>query len=263
MIEFPDGSQHVYSEVPGWAHNFELREMKDRFGNATTIDYTYGASGWLGDQTWTVTDPHGRVHYVHLVPQWNALPRVTSIDYQTVGGQRAVYQFVYRTEKRWRSKRDNYPYNNDLMWLDLLTKVIYPDGSELRMLNPNGTARYYDLIGNLYDLPGVIAGLELPTGGQLEWDFTDYLFMDADDPVHPAQGTGVAERRMIRADGTLESTVTYNQTWTALETWPAVATQTDIVYPGGHCSRHFFWQQPWLSTIGWLGWDHGLGYQKN
>ncbi len=260
-VEFPDGTRHIFKPVPGWATNWELARIEDRFGNATTFTQEYPDGGWTTSRhLWTIVDPHGRTHRLNYGWRGGVLE---SVDYETVGGQRAVYQFVYQYIRHF-IPYDTYPYNNARQRNSFLKKVIFPDGSELKMTKPDGSMAY---LGSYIGWPtGVLSSVELPTGGRLEWDFIEWQFPTA-NPSDPQKGAGVTNRRMIRADGTVESEVVYDQSWVDVNgTWPPELTQTDVVYPTGHCTRHFFHQQRNVKidgTNGWTGWDHGLSYRKD
>ncbi|MFQ5528682.1 MAG: hypothetical protein ACE5GX_20805, partial [Thermoanaerobaculia bacterium] len=249
-IEYPDGTRQTFATVPGWSTNFSLRKIEDRFGNFTSIAYSYPDGGWTGRQIWTITDNHGRIHYAHFSPSQNSVHEVTSVDYQTVGGQRAVYQFVYTTWKRNRPY-DTYPFNNDRINIRFLKKVIFPDNSELDTSRADG---WPDYSGSFLGwASGVLKGLRLPTGGRLEWDYTEWVFAGSNS-TDWSYGAGVVQRRMVRSDGTTESTVTYDQGFIPASGWPKVGYQNDVVYPGGHCARHFFHHDKSLSTADWGGW---------
>ncbi len=256
-IEFPDGSEHTFTKkLWGWYYVWLPTRLEDAFGNYHDIAYNSDAT------LWTITDRHGRTHYVRSdTGQLNL--QVTEIDYETVGGQRAVYSLTYWEQHRWRSAKDTYPFNNDRILVPLLTQITYPDGSSYRMLDSAGQPHYYDTwgTGDPEDIPGVLAGIELPTKGKIEWDFQEFEFPTSSYPYIDT-GAGVETRTLLTRNGTIEGIWTYSQKLLPVGQTPQDRTRTDVVSPDGSCTRSFFYADPVVTTAGWRGWQMGLPFDE-
>ncbi len=250
-IEFPDGSIHRFS-TQGCNSCWYLREIKDRFGNVLSIDYNE-------DQTeWTLSDQYGRTHYIHLAPKCCSLgDQVTSVDLESVGGARAVYTFHYREVNRNRSCKDTYNVDNFRIRVPLLTRVEAPDGSEIKMIE-NGEPRYFDTCAPA-DKPGVISGIRLPTDGEIEWELQEYNFPATEAP-YADSSAGVLTKTTYGADGTLEGVWRYKSS--KIGTGGTRTMRTQVVYPTGDCTKHFFAASPTLVLNDWTGWEYGLPFTR-
>lgn len=250
-IEFPDGSIHRFS-TQGCNSCWYLREIKDRFGNVLSIDYNE-------DRTeWTLSDQYGRTHYINLEPKCCSIgDQVTSVDLESVGGARAVYTFHYQEVNRNRSCKDTYNVDNFRIRVPLLTRVEAPDGSEIKMLE-NGQPRYFDTCAPA-DKPGVISGIRLPTGGEIEWELQEYNFPST-GADYADSSAGVYTKRTYLADGTLDGEWRYKSN--KIGTGAERTMRTQVVYPTGDCTKHFFAASPTLDNDNWIGWEYGLPFTR-
>ena len=256
-VEFPDGSKHRFvKKLWGWNYRWLPTRLEDPYGNYHNIAYNSDAT------LWTITDRHGRTHYVRS-ERGRLILQVTEVDYETVGGQRAVYSLDYWEKHRWLSAKDTYPLNNDRIVVPLLIKITYPDGSTYRMIDSGGQPNYYDTWGaeDPEDIPGVLAGIELPTKGQIAWDFQEFDFPTSSYPYIDS-GAGVETRTLKTRNGLTEGVWTYSQKLLPVGQGPYDRTRTDVVAPDGSCSRSFFYADPVVAVAGRRGWQNGLPFDK-
>lgn len=269
LIETPDGLKRTFVKR-GAPHRFRLEQIDDRFGNWVKIRYSEAGqlpdppAPW--DSQWRITDNRGRTHWVYLRHDLHWVgPTIDTIDFQGPNSQRLVWTFDYHDVTRRRSCKDTYPDNdgpqdNDRITMGLLVGINRPDGSKYEMLE-GSQAAYYDLCpNNMYDLPGMLKRLTLPTGGWIEYDYQRFDFPGSGYPPNYYQSaTGVKNRKTYDRDGSLIGTTTY---YTARDTTEKEMV-TRVVQPTGECSRHYFEAFPDPSPSSSEGWDYGLPYGRS
>ncbi|MGB5175315.1 MAG: RHS repeat-associated core domain-containing protein, partial [Thermoanaerobaculia bacterium] len=256
LIEFPNGTIHTF-RTAGCSDCWVLKKIEDRLGNYLEIAYNT-------DKTlWTLSDQYGRTHYVHLEKKccWigpHDGNQVTQIDLESVGGSRAVYTLEYQEVKSSRSCKDDYPGNSQRIRMPFLTRVTAPDGSTIEMLEPDGSPRYHDSVCGPPDKPGLLHGLTLPTQGQVEWEFQEYEFPSTGS-AYADTSAGVETRTTYLADGTVDGVWTY-KTSLYPGSAPRDEVRTQVVYPTGDCTKHYFAVPKDLDPGTWRGWEYGLPF---
>jgi len=78
-IDFPNGEIHKFDTAG------RLVQMRDRFGNSASVIY--------GANSWTISDTHGRTHFVNLVSVPYYGKAVGSVNLAAFDGSRAIYTF--------------------------------------------------------------------------------------------------------------------------------------------------------------------------
>lgn len=162
-----------------------------------------------------------------------------------------------------RSCKDDYPNNNDRILLPHLTRINLPDGSYFSMQDARGP-RYVNVCeDNIEDVPGILRGIQLPTGGQIEYEFQEYDFPPGGQENTFDSSAGVKKRHLKKSDGTLVGTWTYKTTMVPQSGSTDPEMQTQVVYPTGDCSKHYFAGQYWLNVTGpdpYSGWEYGMPF---
>lgn len=200
-IEFPDGTIHTFH--PGGL----LKRIEDRFGNFLNVTY--------GTNLWTLTDSHGRVHRVRFRSTGSAFyPQVVErVELLAFGPDvtpgnppRATYTFTTADTAVSRPclapGQTPDPFNQEPVYVPLLTRVELPDGSAYSMpvshyvLAPPGPPANpcTGVTGQ-----GHLQGLDLPTLARLEWVYTGVRFPTSSAPGDKPQfqrATGVAQRHL-------------------------------------------------------------------
>ena len=269
IVEFPDGVEHRFEKSNAGPINgtWFLTKMEDRYGNHVDVAQDFDPEsngGW--DEVWTYSDSLGRVQYVRMsgLPgtSWNT---IEEIDLETVGGGRLVFSFRYSSDQHvGRSCKDTDPETPATEHVSLLSSIDFPDGSSFAMEDGAGQHYYNEVCSSgIDDLSGTLQRLELPTGGAIEWDYQEYEFPPGESVSIFNTQAGVSERRLVESTGAVHGTWTYRSTFQSDPDAPEV--YTEVGYPTGDCSKHYF--------SGWYyldpnygddevhrGWDLGLPF---
>jgi len=269
-IEFPDGMTRRFIKGAGGSP-YRLVSAWDRFGSASDPDLTFTYS--VDDKLRTVTDRHGRHHYVHLAggkdlvdgnPLSWMIRVVTQVDIQGVNGQRSVYNFNYRNISVNVSCKNTSSQVGPRIRLPHLTGIDLPDGTAY-VMEEAGTPSYINTCpAGIDDAPGSLTHMQLPTGGVMRWTYQEYEFPPGNTWGPFNSSAGVATREAYNADTTLLASWNFvtrkfggTQT-TDPEVW------TDVVaLPEGDCTRHYFSAIHYVSPAQGKGWEYGLPFVRS
>lgn len=259
-VEFPDGTIHRFQRG-SLTQPFKLISIRDRFGNQITVSQ--------GTTLWTLSDGYRtqQVQFVEVDGQW-----VVDQVVLTAFGGSAVYDFVYEIEEIQEPCWDTDPQtgNGDgTTDVVLLTEVHLPADGTIGsggsyLMDPQ--ADYYqecdDLGPEMFDLPGVLRKVQLPTRGSIEWTYQTYDF-----PQRPGQSQIGLHRTLGVASKTVRNTAGLCETWDGVGcAWtysqetvtPDVTRRTLVTLPSGDTTAHYFDQKTTVTTSGWDGWQYGL-----
>lgn len=183
LIEFPDGTVHVFSNSNSGDINYwRLTQIHDQFTDAhgqfvnkVDIEYVKDASG--KEVLWKLRDSYGREQRITFeVKADQYQPVITKVELTAFGSGAATYLFNYEV----RSVKRAAPHTPDgvhgaTVTVPFLNRITLPDLSAYS-LSPIDTS-YALSDETIYARQrGVIRGLTLPTGGRLEWDWRLYQF---------------------------------------------------------------------------------------
>ncbi|MBV9493095.1 MAG: hypothetical protein JOZ54_02530 [Acidobacteria bacterium] len=225
-VELPDGTYHVFDNTG------RLTDMYDRFNN--WVHVAYGLDGLA--PIWTITDSAGRTHEVRFKKTasyeekggFNVLVEHYSVDrvsLKTFGGLAATYTFHYEGESTGSYSSiprhpivegEPDPYLPGNANVALLTEVDMPENLKWTFdyVRCNSVPE-----GDCPDSSGSLARLRLPTGGQLEWTYQQFVLPGAwfqSNPLKPVEGqlytTPVAvATRTMKVGNTILGTRDYTQ----------------------------------------------------
>ncbi len=271
-IETPDGTTRRFTGaggVCGAEAEKTFRKAWDRFGSASDPDLTvtYNADDTLR----TLADRYGRQHFVHLVKAGDLLDGsplvwmdrvVTQVDVASFHDQRAIYTLTYDNQVLTERSCKNQAPVSAAVRVPLLVEVELPDGSSYRMGDHFGPYYYTECTPQIDDLPGAIKDVKLPTGGSVEWSYQQVEF-----PPGAAQSVfnttaGVEVRSLVRKNNTVDGTWTYKMTSIDPSNGQDAEMQTEVVYPTGDCSKHFFNARFSVDPAAGRGWEYGLPFTK-
>lgn len=268
-IEHPDGITRRFVGSCGPQTTMTLRAVWNRFGSPEDPDttFTYNADDTLR----TITDRHGRQRFVHLAKTGDLLDGqtlswinrvVTKIDVPAPHGAWAEYLFEYDNQSlTMRSCKDDKPDNSVSIRLPRLVRVTMPDGTAFHMEDDQGTPYYHtSCTGDLADRSGMITGIDLPTGGKIRWSYQKFEFPPGDNHSVFNTATGVASRRLLLADDSELGVWTYRTTDVGAANGTDAEMRTEVVYPTGDCSEHFFNARYWVTPSAGRGWEYGLPF---
>ncbi len=269
-IEFPDGTTRRYdSGTGGQQSTYFLHKVWSPFASESDpdllVEYDRESPGGaiIGLER-TVTDRHGRVHYVHLTGQYSWIDQVvTQVDIQGFEGQRMTYDFFYDEILVNRSCKDNVSSDRRIS-VPHLKQIDLPDGTSFKM--KEGTELlYYNQCKNenketIDDVAGVLRGLDLPSGGKLRWSFQEYEFPPGDTSSVFNTSAGVEYRRLLGADDTEHGSWRYRTSAHDLGGAEREVHTEVSVLPEGDCTKHFFDARYSISPSQMRGWEYGLPF---
>lgn len=215
-IDFPNGVSHRFHDFgtvakPEW----RLVRMEDQSGNYVTVEYTItrGTENKPIFEVWTINDSASPAHTLTITldtfPGTDFQPVVQSVHGTGFNGQPVDYTFQYDA----RTINRAYPHPPDAAYqgtitAPFLTAVKQPDNSTYSM--PLETS--YDLDGSLSSRKtiGIMRGMRLPTGAELQWFYKPESGSQWDIPFHfygyprfssgknyARSSVGVRKRRLI------------------------------------------------------------------
>jgi YD repeat-containing protein len=202
--------------------DWRLDQISDPFGNAVTIDYSAPA-GYA--DLWTIGDSEGRTHKIYFIDATGTTHTQRLVDHvelMTAAGSTATYGFDYTTRTIARSPKDstNAGFPGSAVSAVLLRHVWLPDATtgaagttSFGMQTPGATGTdpdpYYNVSG---DYTGMIRGLQLPTRGWIEWDYTGITFPAGSADSRARTHTyGVMQRRLYDRSHALVGTWDYTR----------------------------------------------------
>ncbi|NJL26808.1 MAG: hypothetical protein HC897_02475 [Thermoanaerobaculia bacterium] len=187
LLEFPSGEVHEFHNFGIQAQDWRLTRMRDRFDNRVDLTYT--------NLTWQLSDSHGRTQTIRFAGPDGSYKKVLSVELTKFGGgSPAVTTFSYRSQTIERHGFTATPCDGGTVTVDLLDRVVYPDGSFWE-------ADYYVSDDSGDAISGALQRLRIPTGGALAWTYQQIEFPSQDpqlfgpDPVRIAYG--VAQRELF------------------------------------------------------------------
>jgi len=272
-LEFPDGATRRFNSFTGGlASTYRLEKGWTRFTSAANPDFSVDYSG--DPLLWTLTDRYGRSHSIHFTDQYDTYMNrvITRVDVESFGGQTASYDFSYVNTLVSRSCKDDDPLTNDRIPLPHLQRIDLPDGTFYEM-GSSSNLFYYNLCENgIEDVPGVLRGIRLPTGGKIGYAFQEFEFPPGDTNSPFNTSAGVALRVLGTAADEGVAQWTYRTTQIprgdggTLEDDPQMVME--VVYkdktPSGYvdrdCTKHYFNARYWQTPSEGRGWEYGLPF---
>lgn len=262
IVEFPDGAKQIFERNvdPGAPPNtWKLIRGEDAFGNFYTVTYDLTST----PNKWVINDSEGRTHHVETgVDGIVNKVKLNALGSCATGTQLFEFQYMWTSIARNRNDNRDNPHPSPRVNVNLLTKLILPDLSEYSMLDDSLGPAYHtetewiheygsgqSATVVVWDLPGVIRRIKLPTGGRIGWETTeDYYNSDDNEiwvchtPGDPPSDCGpesvgvnlryaaVATRRIYDAAGTLTEEWGYSST---VPNWPG--ENVGCSHPFVHC----------------------------
>jgi YD repeat-containing protein len=220
-IEFSDGTYQMFQELvpatglwavattPG-AGVWKLTAISDRFGNSATIDYRTDSTY---PERWTVHDG-SREHNVYFVAASSPYSiMLDHVDLAAPGGGVATYSFTqtYKAvERGWGDTSGSGGFPGPAWWIPLLTSVTFPavSGSSATYRMELSGVPDYDVTGQT---TGHLRGLQLPTGGWIEWDYSVFLFPTDSGSIRRTRAIGITARRLLDASRNVVGTWGYSR----------------------------------------------------
>ncbi len=246
-IEFPDGTIQRFNalEYPD--------QIRDRFGNQISIDYSNPSAWTISDGFRTQT-----VVFKTLV----GFQVIDHIDLSTFGGVTASWKFHYSNDDGNNVQLTgclNTDPNTASESVPLLTQVTLPDGSAYKMAATDYGTQITSPCNS-----GMLTGMTLPTLGRIEWDYMKYVFPTNSSPRTFRQiSSGVGARRLKDANNQLIGQWTYSTALTP-ETFPQQPREmvnTTLTALNDKIVRYFSVSTD-LTTSGWSILDYGLPFTR-
>ena len=262
VVEFPDGTMHLFEPVLGDPDRRRLRQIRDQHEDSNEkpinyLDVTYrNPAGPI--HAWDLADSHGRSHTLEFTTDplvagyYSGVEGVLiKADLAAFGGDRAEYTLEYGAEPEEINFSCPYPSKNQRVMVPFLTRVSLPEGGSYSMdlsdynrpSNPEDNCNYFS---------GQLRGITLPTRGKLEYDYRKLnLPLPTGERCKDFLGPSIAlqERRRLRHLGGLEGRWTYepNTGFSAERNCsapnnpqpPPELTNT-VTDPLGHETTHYF-----------------------
>lgn len=210
-IEFPDGTYHVFKELdqnfgtpwtetlsPGFG-TWKLVEMRDRFGNSVSIQYTTDAT-WA--EKWTITDG-ARTHTAYFKPATSPYTVLFDhVDLAAFNGATATWALTapYYDVQRGPGDNSNNGLASTVPWhVPLVTRLTAPaiGGVSATYDMTLSASPDYDVTGST---SGHLRGIQLPTRGWLEWDYQYITLSGGALPRSRDRAIGVVTRRTLDAN---------------------------------------------------------------
>jgi YD repeat-containing protein len=227
-VEFPDGTWQVFKELdtstwlpttgssqsPEW----RLTEIHDRFGNIVTVDYSTTADD---PEIWTIRDGT-RTQTVYFADASSTAQYASPYDLvldkvvlSVLNGNTAEWRPAYAWRTIWPGGSNQgcdllqHSWSNVPLLISLTLPPINNVSQVYSMVGPDGAPDYY--INTSTDLLNAhLTGLQLPTGGWLEWDYLNFGYY-AGSAGRIGRTAAVKTRRMVGADRMTKATWTYER----------------------------------------------------
>lgn len=248
-LEFPDGT------IQRFDTSDRLVRMEDRYGNGFNV--TYGSN----PVRWIIVDDQARTQTVYFknAVYYGPGSVVDHVDLEAFGGATATYSFHYAEPSTGiaRGYTNVYAIGQGLaeprVMVPLLTGITLPDGSSYSM-----PVSSYDLgpaSPGTSSLSGHLLGMTLPTGGKLEWQWTEYNFPKASARRSPLdmnnldlgsnnnpfrKSVGLTLRRHVTPSGGLSWQWSYDQELDLETDLREKQSRTIVVDPLRHPSIYYF-----------------------
>jgi RHS repeat-associated protein len=241
-VEFPDGTIHAFSYN---CANCKIERIRDRFSNWVQYEWHYQdycfAPCTLFTNSLVISDSQGRSHTLTFRSEAGyANSYLYTADLAGYNNTRAQYQFTrYGPTDVLRGCEDNDPDTSDVVNVALLQSMTQPDGTTYTM-------PVYEPSTAGCRTNGLLRKLTLPTGGALEWDYTERIFPQIDVGPGPSQRAHVAavSKRRVR-DGTQVGEWIYESSLTPEPPcYPYTCIQKEMINtvttPVGTKTKHYF-----------------------
>ncbi len=266
-VELPDGTTRRFdSGTGGLGAKYRLIKAWSRFASPEDPDLTVTYNG--DDTQRTITDRHGRSHVITLTDEFS--PRfertVTRVDVEAFGGERLIYDFEYQDTWVDVSCKDDAAATPARIRAPHLKRIDNLADGTSYSFSEGGALLYHNVCqGGIEDLPGILKGVNLPTGGKIRWQFQEYEFPPSESNSVFNASAGVASRTLLNADDTPygggSATWTYKTTkLSAGQTGGHPEMHTEVVQPTGDCTKHYFDAIYWRSSSTGEGWERGLPF---
>ncbi len=232
-VEFPDGTWQVFKELDtsNWQPATEssqnpewrLTEIHDRFGNLVTIDYSTTANN---PEIWTINDGT-RTQTVYFADASSTAAYAAPYDLvlekvvlSVLNGNTAQWTpaYAWRTIAAGGSNQGcdllQHPWSNVPLLISLTLPPVNNISQVYSMVSPDPNSSpntpYYYLNANSDLLNAHLSGLQLPTGGWLEWDYLNFGYHEKAGG-HYTRSAAVQTRRMVGKDRITRATWNYNR----------------------------------------------------
>lgn len=261
-IDFPDGTTRRFnSGTGGLGTTYRLQAAWGPHGSFASPDISVAYSEANDVETRTITDRYGRVHHIHLSTDQPWMNRkVTEVDVQSFEGQRARYYFHYDTVPVDVSCKHTNPNASSRIAVPHLKQIDMPDGTIYSMKEGSQLLYHNVCSSGIEDVPGLLQGLFLPTGGKIEWTHQEYEFPPGETNSPFNTSAGVATRSLIDADGSVVGTWNYRTTQEGFQSGNDPEVRTEVVFPTGDCRRYFFNARYVISPSQGRGWEYSLPF---
>ena len=263
-IESPNGGTSRYTNATG-AHGstYRLERTWSAFASAADPDATVTYNQFFTQ--WTMTDRYGRSRRIFVNYQFPWLRVVTRVETTGFGGTTRTFRFEYDTTSIAVSCKADSSASPDFITVPLLTAVVQPDGTRFEMKDAAGNPAYHTTCDRgIADVSGALTELSLPTGGRLSWTYQEYEFPPGGTNSVFNTSAGVATRTLKRKNGGVEGVWRYRTSnfGAGPSGLPADDPKviTEVVYPTGECSKHFFNARYYQSPAAGRGWEYGLPF---
>lgn len=200
-------------------------------GTAAEVSFSYAPDG----SSWTLVDSHGRTQrlYFRDDPTGHYPRLVDRLELTAFAGATAIYRFAYSVGAVARPCAD---IQGGQETVPLLTSLIDPMGREL-------TFGYYTG-GAGCESSGRLKQAELDAGGYQRWWYGDYPFPPFDcagtTPTYFTAVAGVVQKALIKPDGSVLGTWSYQPSLTGGPGCSATERRTTVTTPLGHAETHYF-----------------------
>ena len=176
QIEFPDGTTHIFQPPTAYNDYYALETIKNRHAG-NFVNFTYGpVPDWSNGVRWTMTDSHGRTHYVdfqrfNFDGEQRLLVKRVLLSVWDPEGDKADFEFEYsqQTYGRGEFQNDNEhvePGQGNYATVAVLDRVILPDATKFEFTYRNS---------GMLENNGVPESMSVPTGGMVSWEWADYV----------------------------------------------------------------------------------------
>ncbi|MCH9646612.1 MAG: RHS repeat-associated core domain-containing protein [Deltaproteobacteria bacterium] len=275
-VEFPGGSTQRFEcisppgEGCGLGSVYRLKKGWTPFASLEDPDFEVTYSDFNDDghpELWALTNRYGLEQRVYLDGSgpWVIL-RVTRVEVESFDEQMATYDFTYRTQSIERSCKDTSPTTGQSISVPLLVGLDLPDGTSYQFTGPQGGPLYHQTcFAGIDDVSGVLRGVTVPTGGEISWGWQENEFPPGDNHSEFNTSAGVSLRVLRDSEANLLGVWKYKSTGVPRgepDNLPENDPQmiTEVVYPTGHCSKHFFNARYWVTPSQGRGWELGLPF---
>jgi len=254
-VEFPDGTWQVFKELDtsNWqpatessqSPEWRLTEIHDRSGNVVTIAYSSTANN---PEIWTIYDGT-RTQTVYFADASSAAQYASPYDLvldkvvlSVLNGNTAEWKPAYAWQTIWAGGSNQgcdllqHPWSNVPLLTSLTLPAVNNVSQVYSMVAPNGSPDYY--INSTEDLLNAhLTGLQLPTGGWLEWGYQNFGYYETGSH---SRTVAVNTRRMVGKDRVTRATWNYGRQLSGLGACVPEQLVVSVTSPEQVTSVHYF-----------------------